>query len=311
MSERRLLLNIRPERFLLRNKPYASSESLARPWQYRLWGLCLTLSILLPVAMAWFHRIPPAYSLTDLGVGNIRGGSGNLASSFNEATPGGNPAQRHSPTSNFLRFSNAAGQSAWSEYRGRPPHITIHALFASQGKTIDLGTLGGKNCLVTGLSASGCVIGAAHTSEGEQHAFLWKDGTLLDLGTLPGGTQSYANAINDREEIVGSAQIETGDFHAFCWKNGVMTDLGLLPRGSESVACALNNRGEIVGWASTEARGFHAVLWQKGQVKDLNQQIPFQKGLVLDQATSINAQGQITATGILNDRHHTFLLTPK
>jgi len=304
-------LNIRPERFLLRSKPLLSSASLARPWQYRLWGLCLTLSVLLPVALARFHQAAPAYTLTDLGVGDIQVGSGNSVSSPDEPTALSSPAKGHSLTSNFLRFSNAAGQSAWSEYRGREPKVRIHAFLASQGKTIDLGTLGGKNCLVTGLSASGCVIGASHTSEGEQHAFLWKNGVMTDLGTLPGGKQSQANAINDREEIVGSAQIETGDFHAFLWKNGVMTDLGLLPRGNESVACALNNRGEVVGQASTETSGFHAVLWQKGQVKDLNPLIPFQKGLALEQATRINEQGQITATGILNDRHHTFLLTPK
>jgi probable HAF family extracellular repeat protein len=304
-------VDIRPIRFLLRNKSYVSSESLTRPWQYRAWSLSLTLSILLPVALAWFHRIPPSYALTDLGVESIRVGSRDSVSSPGKTAAVSSPAKRHSPTNNLLRFSNAAGQSAWSEYRGLGPKVTIHAFFASQGKTRDLGTLGGKSCLVTGLSGSGHVIGASRTHTGEQHAFLWKDGTLLDLGTLPGGKQSHANAINDREEIVGTAQTETGNAHAFFWKNGVMTDLGLLPRGTESCACALNNRGQIVGWALIEDASFHAVVWKEGRISDLNRLVARPAGLVLNGATAIDERGQITATGLLNGRPRIYLLMPK
>jgi len=35
-------------------------------------------------------------------------------------------------------------------------------------------------------------------------AVLWKDGAITDLGTL-GGNQSWANGINNRDEVVGGA----------------------------------------------------------------------------------------------------------
>src|SRR5262249_17051059 len=84
--------------------------------------------------------------------------------------------QRLRQQGDFLLFSNASGQVAGSEYRGQGNNRTIHGLLWQRGESLDLGTLGGKNCLVTGLSASGQVIGASDTSEGQQHAFLWKDG---------------------------------------------------------------------------------------------------------------------------------------
>lgn len=134
---------------------------------------------------------------------------------------------------------------------------------------------------------------------------------MLDLGTLPGGKHSQANAINDREEIVGSAQVETGDFHAVFWKQGVMTDLGVLPRGTESAATALNNRGEAVGWAVTEGGGLHAVIWKDGHIQDLNRLVPYQADRILEWASAINDTGQIECRGVYRGRYRIFLLTPR
>jgi probable HAF family extracellular repeat protein len=37
------------------------------------------------------------------------------------------------------------------------------------------------------------------------HAFVWRDGRVADLGTLPGDTVSTAWAINNANELVGSS----------------------------------------------------------------------------------------------------------
>jgi probable HAF family extracellular repeat protein len=52
---------------------------------------------------------------------------------------------------------------------------------------------------------------------------------LIDLGTLPGDTHSFANGINDRGHVVGWSTT-TGDYgqHAFLYSDGTMTDLGRL-----------------------------------------------------------------------------------
>ena len=40
---------------------------------------------------------------------------------------------------------------------------------------------------------------------------------MQDLGTLPGGSQSWAYGVNDLGQVVGSSTNETGDLHAVLW----------------------------------------------------------------------------------------------
>jgi probable HAF family extracellular repeat protein len=78
------------------------------------------------------------------------------------------------------------------------------------------------------------------------HATLWQNGKITELGTLAGGT-SQANSINILSQIVGNS-----DGSAFIWENGVMTDLNSLVNlgfaGIKLVtANAINDAGWIVG----------------------------------------------------------------
>ncbi|MFN3651782.1 MAG: DUF3466 family protein [Armatimonadota bacterium] len=84
----------------------------------------------------------------------------------------------------------------------------------------------------------------------DEHAFLYRDGVLTDLGTL-GGHSSRALALNDDGVVVGAASTPDEKTHAFVWKDGVMRDLGVLPGGSHSVAQDINAEGVIVGSAGT------------------------------------------------------------
>jgi probable HAF family extracellular repeat protein len=93
-------------------------------------------------------------------------------------------------------------------------------------------------------------------------AFLWtaKDG-MINLGSL-GGSQSFADGINDRGQVVGSSSIPGGHGRAFLWtaKDG-MTDLGIIAGSQGAYAEGINERGDVVGssyWASGESR---ATLW--------------------------------------------------
>src|SRR5258708_16729384 len=71
--------------------------------------------------------------------------------------------------------------------------------------------------------------------------------TIKDLGTLPGGTRSFANGINNRGQVVGEATtVAGGNGHAFLFENGVMAALGTLPAGNLSPAIAINNRLHVV-----------------------------------------------------------------
>ncbi|HWX94518.1 MAG TPA: hypothetical protein VNY29_17960 [Terriglobales bacterium] len=174
-------------------------------------------------------------------------------------------------------------------------------------KVVDLGTFGGPsssvNCCQHQITARGTVVGSADTSAANPNpgcfngplgvpdcnvnqAFQWRDDTLTDLGPLPGGYNSYSQAINARGTVVGSAEngitdpvVGTAEFEAVVWRNGQITNLGTLG-GNESLAFDINDRGQIVGVAAnavpdsasffgfaTQTRPF---LWEKGVMHDLD-----------------------------------------
>src|SRR5260370_37084392 len=75
-----------------------------------------------------------------------------------------------------------------------------------QGFTIkDLGTLGGNRSFAFGINNRGQIVGESITASGSGHAFLFENGAMVDLGTLPGGSFSKASGINDRGQVVGSS----------------------------------------------------------------------------------------------------------
>ena len=104
---------------------------------------------------------------------------------------------------------------------------------------------------------------------------------MIDLGTLRGGQDSAAVAINERGQIIGSSDTASGWGHAFVWEKGRTTDLTL--GGKASRALAINERGQVVGWSDTASAPGHGFLWQNGKMRDLGSFIP----------AGINDRGQI------------------
>jgi probable HAF family extracellular repeat protein len=149
------------------------------------------------------------------------------------------------------------------------------------------------------------------------HAVLWeKDGTPIDLGTLPGGVgDNVANSINDRGDVVGTEVMSDGTVHAFYWNKATgLRDLGLFPGSFLTVppCCnVINNHGLMTGFA-IGANGPVAFLWKNGTYTDLNNLISKDSGWYLTNATSINDSGQITGYGVRTDTGelHAFLATP-
>ena len=148
----------------------------------------------------------------------------------------------------------------------------------------DLGTLGGRSSEAAALNLFGDVVGTADTPDGESHAFLYRDGTMVDLGTLPGGTSSAATAITDTGTIVGRSgingfgpQFREGS-QAFVWQDGRMRALGALycpcsfnERYGTSRAFGINSAGRIVGDSLMRRHPMtHAFLWQPDTMSDLS-----------------------------------------
>ena len=123
----------------------------------------------------------------------------------------------------------------------------LRAVLWQDGVITDLGL--DVDSAVLSINERGQAVGV-YSPGGDAVAFLWKKGSLTNLGTL-GGINSFATAINERGQIVGASFTAPDDFfrHAFLWQHGVMTDLGL--GGRHSVAYDMNNRGHIVGEIET------------------------------------------------------------
>jgi probable HAF family extracellular repeat protein len=198
--------------------------------------------------------------------------------------------------------------------------LTIPTRISGQSETrkyhhyelIDLGTFGGPFSVANTeptedfVNGAGIIVGGADTSMLTpvsgcynpvnnddcyvSHAFVWKDNQLTDLGTLPGGTLSYAEGINSVGQIAGVSENDRVDptsgnpeFHAVLWENGFIRDLGTLG-GTSSFAGSINDSGQVMGVSLndvpdpfsivglgssttlTETRGF---LWQAGKMHDL------------------------------------------
>ena len=187
----------------------------------------------------------------------------------------------------------------------------------------DLGSLGGSGGVAEGISNRGWVVGDANLAgDQSEHAFLWRDGVMTDLGALGGlNSQEQWPVKDNRGLIVGAAETSvmdpfTEDFCGFdtnsgvpptgliclgfLWHEEVMTALPTLG-GNNAQALGVNNRGQVVGMAETgiqdancaapQVFDVEAVVWgpQKGVIHEL----PPLPGDASSWATGINDGEQV------------------
>lgn len=154
---------------------------------------------------------------------------------------------------------------------------------ASAYRVIDLGAPGSTASSAQDIHGRN-ITGWMNSTGGVRRAFFSRDGVVMDLGTLAGGTYSYATAVNDRGQVAGYSGInEYGPplseaTQAFLWVSGVMRSLGALHcpcsfnrRYGTSKAYDINVARQVVGESET-VRGEwvrHAFLWQDGVMQDI------------------------------------------
>ncbi len=198
-----------------------------------------------------------------------------------------------------------------------------HTFLAEEdGELTDLGALpGGGSSAPQWMSRNHLIAGVSENGETDPlvpgvpqfRAVLWQNGGITDLGTLEGGHESIANAVDSKGEVVGMFTNTTPDpnslfpdgfqTRAFFWQDGVMQDLGTLG-GADAAAYLINERGQVVGWSYTSSVpitcfGFPpatlatgSFVWDKENgMRDLGN-----LGGICTVAEAINSRGQIVGT---------------
>ncbi len=202
----------------------------------------------------------------------------------------------------------ASDRSTWTPGRARrrrwkPCFDRLESKALLSATIVDLGDLGGGSSQAEGINSLGQVVGYSKTASGEDHAFLYSNGTMTDLGSL--ASSSYAFGINDSGTVVGyNSDDATGKSIAFEYSDGVMTSLGSLQGESGfSFAFGVNKSGEVVGYSTTASGGEDAFLYYGGTMTDLGGLATDSQGNSLgSQATAINDSGQIVGfAGVLTD----------
>src|SRR5437870_597101 len=107
--------------------------------------------------------------------------------------------------------------------------LVAHTFQWKNGALTDLGVLSsGPNSESNWISENGLIAGDSQdglldplTGGWEIRGVLWKDGTIIDLGTLDGGYESLARGVNSAGEVVGLSTTHVPDPNALIFTFGL------------------------------------------------------------------------------------------
>jgi len=211
---------------------------------------------------------------------------------------------------------------------------TAKAKPKAQYNVSNLASLGGTSSGGNSINDQTWVAGYSRLPDRNRHATLWRNSSLLDLGTLGGPNSSVTwNVKNTAGIIVGISQTATtpepnaenwssAAFYStpnnvgyinlgFVWQQGQMRGLPNFPGGNNGFATGANNLGQVVGWAEngfhdptcccTQVLQFRPAMWTLGSPDQIHE-LPLIPGDTSGAATAINDNGQIVGISGICDQ---------
>jgi probable HAF family extracellular repeat protein len=219
-------------------------------------------------------------------------------------------------------------------YGVAPGQTQVPAKAKAQYQVSNLDALGGTNSRGNSINDETWVAGYSNLAgDQSRHATLWRNGSLLDLGTLGGPNSNVTWSVKNNEGIiVGIAQTATpeplGEWWSsfafypgpnnigfinlgFVWENGQMRGLPTFPGGNNGFATGANNLGQVVGWAENDVHDptcvspqvlqFRPAVWELGPPDEIHD-LPLISGDTSGAATAINDNGQIVGISGICDQ---------
>jgi uncharacterized membrane protein len=172
-----------------------------------------------------------------------------------------------------------------------------NAFFWENGHRIHIGGAAGyPNSSAAGINDKGEVVGTLDDTDAGgiemifvKNIFVWKNGTVTNVGAPSGSDVSIASGINDSGEIIGT-RIESGSPngsdnassnapHAVTEFQGIWADLP----GSDA-AVGINDKGQVAVSGTIADGSYHASIRQNGTTTDLGK---------FDAAGAINNNGEL------------------
>src|ERR1700690_477558 len=146
---------------------------------------------------------------------------------------------------------------------------------------------------LTGISASGVMVGVYFVQNSVFHGFLLNGGVFAPID-FPSAITTWVSGINSSGEMVGYYEAPDGTFHGFTLVNGTYTTLDY-PGAIVTDLTGIADRGDIIGAYSTDTGAtYHGFLYKDGAFPSFD--VPYSSNLESTAPQGINNHNQIVGS---------------